>query len=132
MKTNVTTIRKHRKYSEEFKRSIVKDFETGRFSVLQLERLHNISSPAIYQWIYKYSTFNDKSIRIIEMKESSTNKLKDLEKKIKELERAVGQKQLYIDYMEKMMEIAKDDLGIDIKKNFATLQSVGSDKTKKK
>src|SRR5210317_905140 len=132
MKANLKTIRKHRKYSEEFKRSIVKEFESGRFSVLQLEKLHNICNALIYQWIYKYSTFNDKSVRIVEMKESGTNKIKELEKKVKELERAVGQKQLYIDYMEKMMEIAKDDLGIDIKKNFDTPQSAGSGKTKKK
>lgn len=86
----------------------------------------------IYTWIYKYSTFNDKSVRIVEMKESSSAKLKELEQKVRELERAVGQKQLYIDYMEKMMEIAKDDLGIDIKKNYDTPQSTGSWKTKKK
>lgn len=68
----------------------------------------------------------------MEMKDSSTSKLKALEKKVKDLERAVGQKQLYIDYMEKMMEIAKDELGIDFKKNFGTPQSAGSGKTKKK
>ena len=37
-----------------------------------------------------------------------------------------------IDYLEKMMEIAKDELDIDIKKNFNTSQSTGSGKTKKK
>jgi transposase-like protein len=132
MKTNLRTIQKHRLFSEEFKRSLVKDFESGNFSVLQLEKLHKVSNTLIYRWIYKYSTFNDKSVRIIEMKESSTNKIKDLEEKVKELERAVGQKQLYIDYMEKMMEIAKEDIGIDIKKNFNTPQSAGSGKTKKR
>jgi transposase-like protein len=132
MKTNLRVIQKHRKFSEDYKRLIVKEFESGNFSVLQLEKLHNISNTLIYRWIYKYSNFNDKSIRIIEMKDSSTNKLKELEKKVKDLERAVGQKQLYIDYMEKMMEIAKDELGIDIKKNFGTPQSAGSEKTKEK
>jgi transposase len=132
MKTDLKVIRKHRRYSEEFKRTIVKEFESGSFSVIQLEKLYKIANPLIYSWIYKYSTFNDKSVRIIEMKESGTNKIKELEDKIKELERAVGQKQLYIDYMEKMMEIAKDELEIDIKKNFGTPPSDGFDKTKKK
>lgn len=132
MKSNLKTIRKHRKFSDEFKRSIVKEYESGHFSVLQLEKLYNISNTSIYQWIYKYSTFNEQTVRIIEMKESSTQKLKDLERKVKELERVVGQKQLYIDYMEKMMEIAKDELGIDIKKNFDTPQSAGSVKTRKR
>ena len=132
MKPNLAIIRKKRVYSDEFKRSLVKDFESGRYSVLQLEKLYKIGNNLIYGWIYKYSTFNDKSVRIIEMKESSTNKIKELEDKVKELERAVGQKQLYIDYMEKMIEIAKDELEIDIKKNFDTPQSVGFDTTKKK
>ena len=51
---------------------------------------------------------------------------------IKELERTVGRKQIMIDYLEKMMEIAKDELDIDIKKNFGTPQSTGSGKTSKK
>jgi hypothetical protein len=36
-----------------------------------------------------------------------------------------------IDYLEKMIEIAKDELNIDIKKNSDTPQSTGSSKTKK-
>jgi transposase-like protein len=132
MKASMNVIQKRRRYTEEYKRSIVKDFESGKYSVLQLERLHSIRHSLIYKWIYKYSTFNDKSFQVVEMKESNTSKIKELEKKVKELERAVGQKQLYIDYMEKMMELAKDELGVDIKKNFDTPQSAGSEKTKKK
>lgn len=116
MKANVRSIRKQRKYSEEFKKRIVSDFESGKYSVPQLERLHGIRNPTIYSWIYKFSTFNEKGIRVVEMKESSTNKLKELEQKIKELEQAVGQKQIMIDYLEKMIDIAKEDLDIDIKK----------------
>jgi len=66
------------------------------------------------------------------MKDSSTQKLKALEQKVKELERTVGQKQVQIDYLEKMIDIAKDDLNIDIKKNSDTPQSSGSVTTKRK
>lgn len=116
MKTNLQTIRKKRLFSEDFKKNIVKEFESGKFSVLQLERLFKVDNGLIYKWIYKYSTFNDKSYRIIEMKQSSTQKVKDLEKQVKDLQRAVGIKQLNIDYLEKMIDIAKDELGVDIKK----------------
>ena len=91
MKADLAKIRKKRVFSEEFKRNLVKEYESGRFSVLQLEKLHKISNPLLYRWIYKYSTFNDKSVRIVEMSESSTQKIKDLERKIKELERALSQ-----------------------------------------
>lgn len=132
MKANLKKLRKRRVFSDEFKQSLVKEFDTGQFSVHELGRLHGIANSAIYRWIYKFSTFNQKGYRIIEMKESSNKKLKDLEQKIKNLEQIVGQKQIMIDYLEKMMEIAKDELDIDIKKNFNTSQSTGSGKTKKK
>ena len=131
MKANVRSIRKTRRFSEEFKRKIVRDFERGTFTVLDLSRLHKIHYQTIYYWINQYS-LEPGGVEIIEMKDSSTKKVKDLESKIKELERAVGQKQLYIDYLEKMMEIAKEDMGVDIKKNFGTPPSSGSDRTKKK
>lgn len=132
MKANVKLISKQRKYSEEFKKSIVNEFESGKFSVPQLERLHNISNQSIYNWIYKYSHSNERGQRILEMKDSSTQKLKALEQKVKELEQTVGKKQIQIDYLEKMIDIAKTELAIDIKKNFNTPQSSGSGRTKRK
>jgi len=131
MKPSLVRIRKTRRFSEELKRSIVKEFEKGSYSILQLSTLHKVHFQTIYNWVYKYSTNNERSIRIVEMKDSSSQKLKELEFKVGELERALGQKQLYIDYMERMMEIAKDELGIDIKKNYFTPQSAGLKKTKK-
>ena len=132
MKANIKQIRKPRHFAEEFKKTIVHLFESGKFSVLQLSRLYSISDKSIYSWIYKYSNFNERGVRVIEMKASSINKLKELEKKVKELEQIVGQKQIKIDYLEKMIDIAKDDLDIDIKKNYNTPQSNGSEVTKKK
>ncbi len=132
MQANLRKIQKRRVYSEDFKKEIVSLFESGKFSVAQLEKLYGIKNQIIYQWIYKFSTFNEKGYRVVEMKESSINKLKQLEQKIKELEQIVGQKQIKIDYLEKMIDIAKDDLNIDIKKNYNTPQSTGSESIKKK
>lgn len=132
MKANLKEIRKIRVYSEEFKKEIVNFYESGKYSVLQMEKLYGVNDVTIYKWIYKFSTFNEKGVRVVEMKDSNIDKLKQLELKIKELEQAVGQKQIKIDYLEKMIDIAKDEFSIDIKKNFNTPQSVGSLKTRKK
>lgn len=130
MKANLRSIRKQRTYSEEFKKQLVSEFETGKHSVLDLERLHGVRGTVIYRWIYKYSTFNKKGYRIVEHKSSSSKKVKELQQKIKELEAALGRKQIMIDYLETMMNVAKEELDIDIKKNFATPQSKGSTKKK--
>jgi transposase len=131
MNANLKEIRKRRVYSEEFKKEIVSFYESGKYSVLQLERLYGVNNVTIYNWIYKFSIFNEKGIRVVEMKDSNIDKLKQLELKIKELEQAVGQKQIKIDYLEKMIDIAKDELNIDIKKNSNTPQSDGSLRTRK-
>ena len=128
MKATLRTIRKKRIYSEEFKKQLVQDFESGKHSVIELEKLHGMSDQTIYNWIYKYSTFNEKGYRIVEHKDSSSKKVKELRAKIKELEAALGRKQIMIDYLETMMEVAKEELDIDIKKNFATPRSQGSKK----
>jgi predicted RNase H-like nuclease (RuvC/YqgF family) len=99
---------------------------------MELERLHGVTNNSIYKWIYKYSTFSEKGYRIVEMKQSSQKKVKELQARIKELESMVGRKQIKIDYLEKMIELAKDELAIDIKKNYNTPQSAGSKITKTK
>jgi len=132
MKANLKKIRKHRKFSDSFKLSLVKEFETGRYSVVELERLHDISDSLIYSWIYKYSKYNEKGYRMVEHTASSSKKVKELQDKIKSLEAIVGQKQIKIDFLEKMIDIAKEELDIDIKKNYSTPQSNTSNQTKTK
>lgn len=121
-----------RRYSEEFKSKIVEDFEKGTMSVHQMERYYGVSNATIYSWIYKYSTYNEKNLSIVEMKDSQSNKIKELEEKVKALEQAVGQKQMNIDFLEKMIDLAKEEYDIDIKKNLDTPRSGGSKRTKKK
>ena len=132
MDKKIRLLRSPRKFTEDFKRKLVKEFEQGTMSVYQMSKLYNIATTQIYDWIYKFSIFNEKGSRIVEMKDSQTTKLKELEQRIKELEQNVGQKQIKIEFLEKMIDLAKQEFNIDIKKNFATPQSNGSKKTIKK
>ena len=132
MEANLKQIRKHRKFSEDFKKNLVATFEKGEFSIVQLEKLYGIGNATIYNWIYKYSNFNEKGCRIVEMKDSNQTKLKELTNKVKQLEQMVGQKQMAIEYLEKMIELAKTELNIDLKKNYSLPQSNGSNPIKKK
>jgi|ERR1044072_5143282 transposase-like protein len=129
--TKKITLRSSRIFSEEFKKTCVKEYETGQFTVLELSKLYQIHTIIIYRWIHKYSTYNKRRIKVVEMSDSSKQKIKELQKKIEELERIVGQKQLNIDFLDKMIDLAKDQYGIDIKKNFDTPPSPGSAKTSK-
>jgi predicted RNA-binding protein with EMAP domain len=67
-----------------------------------------------------------KQERMIVESLSDTKKIIALKEKIKELEQAVGQKQIQLDFLEKMMEIAQEEYGVDIKKKFSISPSAGS------
>ncbi len=129
MGTKKVKIISRRSFSEEFKKARVLEYESGKFTVTELSRLFGIRSEIIYRWIYKYSVYNKKSVKIVEMKDSGTQKVKDLENRLRELEQVIGQKQLKIDYLEKMIELASEKYSIDIKKNSDTTPSTGSTKT---
>ena len=124
-------ISSQRRFSEDFKLKIVNFYESGKHSVCELEKIYDISNPTIYNWIYKYSNYNKKSIKVVEFKDSQMNKLKEMKARIADLEQALGQKQMNIDYLEKMIDLAKQEYDIDIKKNSNTPQSGGSKTTKK-
>jgi transposase-like protein len=132
MGTKKVILRHRRLFTEEFKKARVKEYEQGAYTVKELGKLFSINEQVIYSWIYKYSTYNQKNVRIVEMEKSSYKKVKELHERIKELERIIGQKQLNIDYLEKMIELAKEHYGIDLKKNFNTPHSSGSGSTEKK
>ena len=69
----------------------------------------------IYKWIHLYSR-EEKPTRTIVESKSDTAKILALQKRIAELERLVGQKQVQIEFQEKMIEIAEETYKVDIKK----------------
>ena len=124
-------VKRYRRFSEDFKLKIVNGYESGEFTVSEMGKMYDIRPQVIYRWIYKYSKYNKQSIQVVEMKDSQAHKMKQLEARIKELEQAVGQKQMNIDYLEKMIDLAKEHYDIDIKKNSNTLHCGGSKNIKK-
>ena len=131
MKKSLIKVRRNRKYSEEFKLHVVKEYESGTLSASEIISCYGLARQTVYTWIYKYSTFNRKSIQVVEMKESSGQKIKYLELKVKELEQIVGRKQIKLEFMDKMVELANKRYNIDIAKNSFTPPSDGSEKIKK-
>ena len=105
------------------------DFRSGKFTALELADLYHCHYQTIYRWIYKYSPADSPKINVVEMSESTDQKLKDLQNKIAELERALGQKQIQLDFYEKLTELAKEEYNIDLKKNSSTGSSSGSRST---
>lgn len=120
--------RQQRIFSEDYRRYVVSEYEQGKFGVMALSRLHKVSYQTIYKWIDKYSSTVKPALQIVEMKHSSERKLKEYEKRINELEQIVGKKQIQLDYLEELLNLASEHFGLDIKKNLSTKGLNNSDK----
>ena len=121
--------RQIRYFSEDFKRSKVKDLERNLVTIAELCREYQISRKSVYNWIYKYSANRKRQERQIVERMSDTRKIKELQDRIKELERIIGQKQIQIDFKDKMIEIAEEMYDVDIKKKLSSGPSSGTGKT---
>lgn len=115
-----------RRFSEELKRELVKEIDQGKMSVSGISKEYSVSSSAVYQWLAKHSVHYRRTTRVIVEKQSTEQKLKELRARIAELERSVGQKQMRIDYLEKVIDVAGTELGVDIKKKSERPSSNGS------
>ena len=101
-------------------------FQTG---VVGVSREYQVSEQTVYRWLKKFSTYLHPSTTLVMEMDSEQYRSKELEKKIAALEAALGRKQMEVDYLNKLIEIAQTDLGVDLKKNISTDASAGSKKT---
>lgn len=113
-------------FSDELKRKIVKDIEHNKVSIIAVCREYLVCSQTVYNWLNKYSRHLQTGKSLVIQMESEQYRSKELEKRVAELEAAVGRKQMEIDFLNKLIEIAGDELKVDLKKNFSTQPSGGS------
>lgn len=125
-------LRQRRQFSPTLRKQIVGLIESGKLSIAAASREYMVSTTSIYRWIHRYSTYNKKGALLVVDKDSESKKLEQMKQRIAELERAVGHKQMQIDYYEKFIELAGDEVGQDLKKKYDSAASSGSSKTKKR
>jgi transposase-like protein len=123
--------RQIRCFSESFKKGKVREIERNLTSVRIVSNEYEVSIAAVYKWLNKYSLFRKRQVRQIIEPMSDSEKIKELRAKIQELERIVGQKQIELEFKEKMIEIAEQMYSVDIKKKLGSKLSNGSGSTGK-
>jgi len=121
-----------RTFSESFKIKKVREIEMGITKVSEIFKEYEVSRTAIYLWLNKYGIMKSKKEKMVVQSQSDTQELLNLRKRIAELERTIGQKQLLIDFKDKMIEIAEDMYGVDIKKKLSDqlLNTIGLEEKK--
>ncbi|MDP3013362.1 MAG: transposase [Candidatus Subteraquimicrobiales bacterium] len=129
MKTKLnkkTSLRQRRIFSESVKKQVVKDIEKGKCSVIEAGREFQVSDQSIYNWIQRYSLYLKKNKVLIVEDKSEVYRSKELEKRVLELEAALGRKQMEIDLLEKVIDLANETYKGDLKKNLSKNHFNGS------
>lgn len=116
MKANKEKV--NRRFSMAFKKEKVKQLEKGEITVLQLTRVYDVSTVAVYRWWHKYGKNLPAGERMVVEKESEGQKLIELLKQIAELERKIGRQHLEIDFLQKVIEFGSEMTNLDIKKKY--------------
>lgn len=111
-------VKRIRSFSTEFKKEKVKQIDEGKITVTQLSRIYEVSATAVYKWIRQYSRYSGQNEKVVVEKLSEGAKTIELLKKIAELEQLVGQKQVELEYLKKVIEFGSELTDTDIKKKF--------------
>lgn len=112
--------RRRRTFSDTFKRNKVREIELGLTKVLEVSKQYGVSDTAIYLWMRKFGVEKEDKERLIIETMSDTKALQEIKERLAELERLLGQKQIEVEFYKKMIDLAQEHYGIDIKKNFST------------
>jgi transposase len=118
--------RRNRYFSEDFKRKKVSELDRNLVSISEICREYQVSSTAVYNWIYKYSVMRKKGLKQVVESKSDSKKILALKEQVRELERIIGEKQVKLDFQSKMIELAESIYKIDIKKKFSGKPSSGT------
>jgi transposase-like protein len=107
-----------KQYSLSFKQKVITEIESGKLTKEGARKLYGIGGGSVINsWIKKFGKLHllNKIVRV-ELKDE-VSRLKQLEKEKKELESALAQAHLKLIVLETVIDVAEDELGIDIKKN---------------
>lgn len=119
----------NRTFSTALKQKVVSDFEKNLLTMAQICDLYGVTRTAVYKWIYKYSASYQSNTKTVVQMNSEEHKTKQLYQENAELLRIIGQKQVELDYLNRLIVQANTALEMDLKKNFGSAASDGSTNT---
>jgi transposase len=115
IKTEKVSLRQE-EYSTTFKRWISREIESGKIGIKEAIDSFNINRDAatIYRWIHEYGLGKELSLATMTPQEKQDKLL--LEKRIKELEKALDMAKLKNIAIETMIDVAEEQFNISIRK----------------
>ncbi len=106
-----------RRYSEAFKKQVVREYEDGASASRLREKYGIKGRSTVTTWVKKYGREGSRYQLMVIQKPEERERVKVLEKRVQELERALGQVMLDKLMLESLVEVIEEEEGIEVKKN---------------
>ena len=91
-------------------------------TVSEISKQYEVSSTSVYRWLTLYGKDYMKATKVIVEAQSDTRKILNLKAKVAEPEMLVGQRQVQLEFIDKMIDLAEETYGVDIKKKIMTIR----------
>lgn len=107
--------RRRRRFSVNFRKEQVSLIETGVVTIREVSRMYEVKAASIKRWLEAYGNKPLAEPIIIQSKKDY-DRLSELEKENKRLKELLGDQYVKLVYHQKLVEIAKEQLGYDFEK----------------
>ena len=110
------------KYDAAFKSKVAKQYLESNLTLTSVGQMFNVSHQNVSTWAQEFSLNHSKEIIIAPMTEQEQKDVTSLKKQIKALEEKLEYEKMKNFALETLADLAKTELGIDIRKNFGAKQ----------
>ena len=102
------------RYSESFKQEVVREIETGTRSLSEARKAYGLGSCTVQYWIKRMGKFDllPRAIRVETPQER--DRIKELERQIKDLKNALAETQVKYIIAESQLEVVCEEQGLDV------------------
>ena len=119
------------RYSESFKLQVVKEYEESYLTRKELSFKYGIKGGStISNWIKKYGSESTQNRIIRVEKPNEKDRIKELEKEVERLKKALAHQTLVAVTKESMAEVIAEDFGVDLEEVKKKVEERQSRKTK--
>ena len=120
-KTDQTKLPLQKSYSLAFKRKVVGEVESGKLTKDGARRKYDIGGKTtVLNWCRKYGKNSRKDYHVMVTTKKEIEEKESDKERIRELEKALADAHLKLHAHEIMLDIAKKEFGLDIRKKLGT------------
>jgi len=105
------------RYSEAFKKQVVREYEAGVPASSLREKYGIKGRSTVNTWLKKYGREGSRYQLMVIQKPAEQQRIKTLEKRVQELEKALAQVMLDKLMLESLVEVIEEEAGPGLKKN---------------